>query len=107
MVEAYHKALQSVELWGPTNAAPIIHHVANFAEEAAKNPDTQASSLCMCVCMLHVHVCAGCACACVCMRACMHACACVCVCDEKSAEPDSGVCMCKPGKNLTRVSVST
>lgn len=41
VVEAYHKALQSVELWGPTNAAPIINHVANFAEASTKNPETQ------------------------------------------------------------------
>lgn len=41
LVEAYHKAIQNVQLWGPTNAAPIINHVANFAEEAAKNVETQ------------------------------------------------------------------
>ncbi len=44
LVEAYHKAIQNVQLWGPTNAAPIINHVANFAEEAAKNVETQVNS---------------------------------------------------------------
>lgn len=41
VVEAYHKAIQNVELWGPTNVAPIINHVANFAEAATKNPECQ------------------------------------------------------------------
>lgn len=45
VVEAYHKALQNVELFYPTNAAPIINHVANFAEAAAKNPQSSQVSL--------------------------------------------------------------
>lgn len=41
VVEAYHKALTAVQLWGPTNFAPIIKHVANFAEQAVKDPKGQ------------------------------------------------------------------
>lgn len=41
VVQAYHQALQSVQLWGPTNFAPIINHVARFAEQAATNPQNQ------------------------------------------------------------------
>lgn len=41
VLEAYHKAIQTVELWGPTNAAPIINHVAKFAEESTKSPEFQ------------------------------------------------------------------
>lgn len=37
VVEAYHTALRSVKLWGPTNFAPIISHVAKFALDAKKN----------------------------------------------------------------------
>ena len=36
VVQAYHQSLQTVELFGPTNVAPIINHVAAFAAEAAK-----------------------------------------------------------------------
>ena len=45
VVEAYHKALTLVQLWGPTNFAPIIKHVANFAEQAVKNPQGQVRNL--------------------------------------------------------------
>ncbi|XP_060598331.1 copine-8-like isoform X1 [Ruditapes philippinarum] len=38
VVESYHKAIQSVQLYGPTNFAPCINHVARFAE-AKKNGD--------------------------------------------------------------------
>jgi len=31
---AYCKAITSVQLWGPTNFAPIINHVAAFAQAA-------------------------------------------------------------------------
>jgi hypothetical protein len=31
---AYRKAITSVQLWGPTNFAPIINHVARFARAA-------------------------------------------------------------------------
>lgn len=41
VVQAYQSALQSVELWGPTNVAPIINHVARFAEQAATKQDAQ------------------------------------------------------------------
>lgn len=43
VVEAYHNALRAVQLWGPTNFAPIIKHVARFAAEAKKNPETLVS----------------------------------------------------------------
>ncbi len=43
VVQAYHTALQSVQLYGPTNAAPIINHVARFAEQAAQQPGNQVS----------------------------------------------------------------
>lgn len=36
MVDAYKYAIQNVQLWGPTNVAPIIYHVARFAEQAQK-----------------------------------------------------------------------
>lgn len=41
VVEAYHAAIRSVKLWGPTNFAPIINHVARFAAEAKKNVEVQ------------------------------------------------------------------
>ncbi len=41
VVQAYQQALTTVELWGPTNFAPIIRHVANFAAQAAQNPQGQ------------------------------------------------------------------
>lgn len=43
MIEAYQYALRNVQLYGPTNAAPIIKHVARFAYDAAKKQDTQVS----------------------------------------------------------------
>lgn len=51
VVQAYHTALQSVQLWGPTNFAPIINHVARFAEHAATNQQHQ-----VCTCALFVYV---------------------------------------------------
>nr|XP_022339072.1 copine-3-like [Crassostrea virginica]XP_022339073.1 copine-3-like [Crassostrea virginica] len=36
VVDAYKYAIQNVQLWGPTNVAPIIYHVARFAEQAQK-----------------------------------------------------------------------
>lgn len=47
VVEAYHNALRSVRLWGPTNVAPIISHVTRFAEQAASQPNSQVTS-CYC-----------------------------------------------------------
>ena len=41
MLDAYRLAISNVELWGPTNAAPIINHVARFAEKA--DPHAQVS----------------------------------------------------------------
>lgn len=41
VVEAYHNAIRAVKLWGPTNFAPIINHVARFAAEAKKNVELQ------------------------------------------------------------------
>lgn len=41
VVQAYHAALQRYSLWGPTNFAPIINHVARFAEQAKQNPESQ------------------------------------------------------------------
>ena len=43
VVAAYHEAIRSVKLWGPTNFAPIINHVARFAAEAKKNVEVQVS----------------------------------------------------------------
>ena len=51
MLDAYRHALTNVKLWGPTNAAPIINHVARFAEQADRNPEAQASSMAVCVLM--------------------------------------------------------
>ncbi|CAL4187739.1 unnamed protein product, partial [Meganyctiphanes norvegica] len=34
VLEAYHGCLQRVQLYGPTNFAPIINHVARFAHES-------------------------------------------------------------------------
>ena len=45
MVEAYHNAIRSVELWGPTNFAPIINHVAKFAQEAKRNVESQVCKM--------------------------------------------------------------
>ncbi|CAL4167831.1 unnamed protein product, partial [Meganyctiphanes norvegica] len=33
VIEAYHGCLQRIQLYGPTNFAPIINHVARFAHE--------------------------------------------------------------------------
>ena len=41
VLAAYHQAIQAVELYGPTNVAPVINHVANFAEQASHNPQIQ------------------------------------------------------------------
>ena len=54
VVEAYQTALRSVELWGPTNFAPIINHVARFAAEAKRNPQVLVSVLKLRVLLLSV-----------------------------------------------------
>ena len=41
VVEAYKKTVSGVQLWGPTNFAPIIKRVTSFAEQAVKNPEGQ------------------------------------------------------------------
>lgn len=38
ILSAYQQAVKRIKLWGPTNIAPIINHVARFAQEAQ---DTQ------------------------------------------------------------------
>lgn len=43
VVAAYHNAIRSVQLWGPTNFAPIINHVAKFADAAKQNVEVQVS----------------------------------------------------------------
>ena len=34
MVDAYQQCLPRIQLYGPTNFAPVIHHVANFARQS-------------------------------------------------------------------------
>lgn len=34
IAEAYIQAVPRIQLWGPTNIAPIINHVARFAAHA-------------------------------------------------------------------------
>ena len=43
VVHAYQQALWRVELYGPTNVAPIINHVACFAQQAAAGEQPGAS----------------------------------------------------------------
>uniref|UniRef100_A0A4W5MDS4 Copine C-terminal domain-containing protein n=1 Tax=Hucho hucho TaxID=62062 RepID=A0A4W5MDS4_9TELE len=31
ILEAYHESLKSVQLYGPTNFAPVVNHVASYA----------------------------------------------------------------------------
>lgn len=50
VLDAYRYALTNVKLWGPTNAAPIINHVARFAEQADRNPEAQVSGDAACIC---------------------------------------------------------
>ena len=47
VVQAYHQSLQTVHLYGPTNVAPIINHVARFAEKAAisEQPGSSATQV--------------------------------------------------------------
>ena len=55
VVEAYHTALRAVQLWGPTNFAPIIKHVARFAAEAKTNPQTMVRVMtCEILCKLFI-----------------------------------------------------
>jgi len=43
VLAAYHKAIrsESIVLSGPTNFAPVINHIANFAEKASQDPTLQ------------------------------------------------------------------
>ena len=34
VINAYVNCVPNIQLWGPTNVAPIIHHVARFAAAA-------------------------------------------------------------------------
>jgi len=43
ILEAYTNCIQRVELWGPTNAAPIIYHVARFAAAAQQEEATKGA----------------------------------------------------------------
>ena len=43
VVEAYQGCLRQVTLWGPTNVAPIINHVAQFASKALNNKKASVS----------------------------------------------------------------
>lgn len=36
VVQAYQQCLPQLKLWGPTNFAPIINHVAHFARQALR-----------------------------------------------------------------------
>ena len=47
VIQAYHQSLAAVQLFGPTNVAPIINHVARFAGQAAANeqPGTTATQV--------------------------------------------------------------
>merc|ERR1719283_736940 len=39
ILAAYHKSLNSVQLYGPTNFSPVINHVARVATTFKNNPD--------------------------------------------------------------------
>jgi len=41
VLATYQSCIQSVELWGPTNFAPVIYHVAQFGLDAAKEGATK------------------------------------------------------------------
>jgi len=41
VLAAYRQIIRTVELCGPTNVAPVINHVANFAEKASHDPTLQ------------------------------------------------------------------
>ncbi|XP_052816123.1 copine-3-like isoform X2 [Mya arenaria] len=43
ILAAYSACIQQVQLWGPTNAAPIIHHVARFAAAAQQEEPTKGA----------------------------------------------------------------
>ncbi|KAK3085627.1 hypothetical protein FSP39_006429 [Pinctada imbricata] len=41
VLQAYQNCIQNITLYGPTNVAPIIYHVARFAEAAQKEEGTK------------------------------------------------------------------
>ncbi|XP_061162370.1 copine-3-like [Saccostrea echinata] len=43
VLEAYKACIQRVALYGPTNVAPIIYHVARFAEQAQREEGTKGA----------------------------------------------------------------
>ncbi|XP_066274481.1 copine-3-like isoform X1 [Branchiostoma lanceolatum] len=42
ILSAYQNAVPQIQLYGPTNASPIINHVARFATQAAQQPGASA-----------------------------------------------------------------
>lgn len=44
IIAAYQNCVRQIELYGPTNVAPIINHVARFADAAAKNQQHTATN---------------------------------------------------------------
>lgn len=44
MVEAYQNCLPKIQLYGPTNIAPIIQKVANFASEEMHTKEAMVSA---------------------------------------------------------------
>ncbi|XP_059147710.1 copine-3-like isoform X2 [Physella acuta] len=43
ILQAYYNCIQQVQLYGPTNAAPIIHHVARFAAQAQREEGSKGA----------------------------------------------------------------
>lgn len=43
VIQAYQNCIQNVELYGPTNVAPIIHHVARFAAQSQTEESTKGA----------------------------------------------------------------
>lgn len=44
ILQAYMNCIQNVQLWGPTNVAPIVHHVARFAAQSQAEEATKGAS---------------------------------------------------------------
>ena len=51
MLQAYCHCIQHVELYGPTNAAPIIRHVTNFAISAQQEEGQKGAHVSSCLVM--------------------------------------------------------
>ena len=43
IVQAYQNCISQIRLWGPTNTAPIIYHVARFAAAAQQEEQTKGA----------------------------------------------------------------